>query len=43
LSYFLGELGSGQDFNAELTVLDRSEKSAKDWISFDSLDWYKGN
>jgi hypothetical protein len=43
LSYFFGELGSGKDFTAELTVLDRSAKYAKDWISFDSLDWYKHN
>ncbi|WP_345951104.1 hypothetical protein ABDD95_06545 [Mucilaginibacter sp. PAMB04274] len=41
LTYFFGELGSGKDFEAELTVLDRSAKYAKDWISFDSLDWYK--
>jgi hypothetical protein len=41
LNYYLGELGSGKDFNAELTVLDPSAKYAKDWISFGSLDWYK--
>ena len=43
LSYFFGELGSGKDFTAELTVLDRSAKYAKDWISFGSLGWYKHN
>jgi hypothetical protein len=43
LSYFYGELGSGADFNAELTVLNRSGKYAKDWLSFTSLDWYKHN
>jgi hypothetical protein len=42
LSYFLLGAGAGQSFTAKLIVLKQSEKSGKDWMSYFSLDLYKG-
>ncbi|WP_295769345.1 hypothetical protein [uncultured Mucilaginibacter sp.] len=41
LTYYLVERGKGESYTLELTVLNRSENYAKQWISFRSLDWYK--
>lgn len=41
LSYFLLGAGVGQKFTARLIVLNQSEQSGKDWMSYISLDLYK--
>jgi len=42
ISYFLFGAGKGQNFTAKLIVLKQSEQSGKDWMSYFSLDFYKG-
>lgn len=41
ISYFWIETLTGKDVSVELTVLNRRDGAAKDWIAFRAFDWYK--